>query len=135
MNKVAWNITLETKVNFEIDDLFFVESGNLNWTYTYFFYGKTYINSSEELLKKIEEKVAVKSINHDISISIEDNIEVYTDRQIDWIYTITTIEWSEENFDSVINKFAESSPFIISIREAESSSIFWNRVIKIDIVN
>ncbi len=135
MNKVAWNISFEKQINFEIEDLCFVESENLNWTYTYFFYWKTYIDFASDILKKLEEKAQAKSINHDISIEAEDNIEIYTYDQVDWIYTITSIEWNEENFDSVIEKFAESSPFIISIRESETSPRFWNRVIKIDIIN
>lgn len=135
MNKVAWNITFEQKIKFEIKDIYFVESENINWTFTYFFYWKTYINSSSELLKSLDEKANINSINHDVSISTEDNIEVYQDRPIDWVYTITSIEWNEENFDSVIEKFAESSPFIVSIREVESSLRFWNRIIRIDIVN
>nr|MDD3720372.1 hypothetical protein [Candidatus Gracilibacteria bacterium] len=135
MNKVAGNITFEQKIKFEIKDIYFVESENINGTFTYFFYGKTYINSSSELLKSLDEKANINSINHDVSISTEDNIEVYQDRPIDGVYTITSIEGNEENFDSVIEKFAESSPFIVSIREVESSLRFGNRIIRIDIVN
>lgn len=135
MNKVSWNITFEQKIDFEIKDLFFVESQNQNWTFTYFFYWKTYIDFSSEILQNLEQKAWLNSINHDISISTEDKIEVYIDDEIDWIYTITTIEWSEESFESVVEKFAWFSPFIVSIRESENSPIFWNRVIKIDIVN
>ncbi len=135
MYKTAWNITFEQQVNFEIENLYFVESLNPIWTYTYFFYWKTYKKTSIDLLKELQEKAWVKSINQDISISTEDEIEIYTDKNVEWVYTIITIEWGQETFKTVLDKFEESSPFIVCIRESDSSPRFGNRMIKIDIVN
>lgn len=135
MNKIAWSILFEKQIDFVIEDLFFVETSNSDWTFNYFLYWKTYINTSLEMISKLEKMAWIKSINYDISISTEDSLEIYQEIKIDWIYTITSIEWAAENFDSVVSKFSDSSPYIISIREAESSNKFWNRIIKIDIVN
>ncbi len=135
MHKTAWNITFEQKINFEIEGLFFIESVNLCGSYTYFFYWDTYKKTSTELLKNLQENAKVKSVNHDISISSEDDIEIYTEKKVDWIYTTISIEWNLETFQTVLEKFADSSPFIVAIRESDNSPRFGNRIIKIDIVN
>lgn len=135
MHKTAWNITFEQQIKFEIENLNFVESLNPIWTYTYFFYWKTYIKTSIELLQELEKKSWAKYINYDISISSEDDLEIYTNKKLEWIYTMISIEWSKEDFKGVLDKFKDSSPFIVSIREAENSPRFGNRIIKIDIVN
>ncbi|MDD3303246.1 MAG: hypothetical protein PHN31_06845 [Candidatus Gracilibacteria bacterium] len=135
MNKTAGNITFEQKVKIDIENIFCVETINLDGTYNYFFYGKTYDNTSQEILEKLEHSAKVKSVNHDISISTEDKIDVYFNEQIKGVYTIISIEGKEETFESVLEKFSESSDFIVSIRETENSPRFGNRIIRIDIVN
>lgn len=135
MHKTAWNITFEQQINFEIKDLYFVESFNPIWTYTYFFYWKTYIKTSIELLQELEKTAWVKYINQDISISTEDDLEIYTDKKVEGVYTMISIEWSKEDFKSVLDKFKNSSSFIVSIRESQNSPRFGNRIIKVDIVN
>ncbi len=135
MYKLAWNISFEKKVNFSFDNIFFIETENLDWTYNYFFYGKTYKKSELDILTELEKIAWEWAINKDISISIEDELEVYFDKQVNWSYTLLSIEGKEENFKSVLEKFKNSSPHIVSIREAENSKVFWNRIIKIDIVN
>ncbi len=135
MNKIAWNITFEWKIDFKIEDLYFLETQNLDWTYNYFLYWKTYLQTSEEVIKKLESIAWILSIDYDISISSEDNLHVFLDKPITWVYTITSIEWNNETFTSVSEKFSQSSPFIVSIREAEVSKKFPCRIIKIDIVN
>ena len=84
---------------------------------------------------ELEKQAWFKPLSYYISIWSEDEIDVYVDEQVDWIYTLLSIEWKEEDFESVLEKFKESSPHIVSIREAENSKVFWNRIIKIDIVN
>jgi hypothetical protein len=135
MHKTAWNITFEQQINFEIKDLYFVESLNPIWTYTYFFYWKTYIKTSIELLQELEKIAWVKYVNQDISISTEDDLDIYIDKKADWVYTVISIEWAKETFKTVVDNFKDSSPFIVSIRESENSPRFGNRIIKIDIVN
>jgi hypothetical protein len=135
MYKTAWNITFEKKINFEIEDLNFVESVNLVGTYTYFFYWKTYKKTSIDLLKELQEKAWTRLVNHEVSISCEDEIDIYTEKKVEGIYTIITIEWASETFQTVVDKFIDSSPFIVCIRESENSPKFGNRMIKIDIVS
>lgn len=135
MYKTAWNVTFEKKIDFQIENLNFVESLNVTGTYTYFFYWKTYKKTSIDLLKELQEKAWARLVNHDISISCEDEIEIYSEKQVEGVYTIISIEWSKETFKTVVDKFIESSPFILCIRETESSPRFWNRIIKIDIVS
>ena len=135
MYKLAWNISFEKKINFSFDNIFFIETENLDWTYNYFFYGKTYKKTELDILTELEKIAWEWAINKDISISIEDELEVYFDKQVNWSYTLLSIEGKEENFKSVLEKFKNSSPHIVSIREAENSKVFWNRIIKIDIIN
>lgn len=135
MHKTAWNITFEQQINFKIENLHFVESLNPIWTYTYFFYWKTYIKTSIELLQELEKIAWVKYVNQDISISTEDDLDIYTDKKLEWVYTMISIEWAKETFITVVDKFKDSSPFIVSIRESGNSPRFWNRIIKVDIIN
>ena len=135
MYKTAWNITFEKKINFEIDNLNFVESVNIIGTYTYFFYWKTYKKTSIDLLKELQEKAWARLVNHEVSISCEDEIEIYIEDKVVWQYTIISIEWWHETFKTVVDKFIDSSPFIVSIRESENSPRFGNRIIKIDIIS
>ncbi len=135
MHKTSWNITFEQQINFKIENLHFVESLNPIWTYTYFFYWKTYIKTSIELLQELEKIAWVKYVNQDISISTEDDLDIYTDKKLEWVYTMISIEWAKETFKTVVDKFKDSSPFIVSIRESVNSPRFGNRIIKVDIVN
>jgi hypothetical protein len=135
MHKTSWNITFEQQINFKIENLHFVESLNPIWTYTYFFYWKTYIKTSIELLQELEKIAWVKYVNQDISISTEDDLDIYTDKKLEWVYTMISIEWAKETFKTVVDKFKDSSPFIVSIRESVNSPRFGNRIVKVDIVN
>ena len=102
------------------------------------FFRKLERKEQERVAKKfneLEKNAKTKSIDHDISLSWEDYIEVYKTSILEWIYTMISIEWISEDFQSVLDKFKDSSPFIVSIRESENSPRFWNRVIKVDIVN
>ncbi len=135
MHKTAGNFTYEQQIKFDIEHLNFVENLNPTGSYTYYFYGETYAKTSVDFLKEIQSYTKIRPINYDVSISSEDEIEIYTEKHIDWIYTIISIEWSAENFETVLDKFGDSSPHIVSIRETNNSKIFWNRVIKVDIVN
>lgn len=135
MYKIAWNLTYEQQIMFDIDHLNFVENINPTGSYTYFFYGKTYNKTSIDFIKEIQSYTKLKPINYDVSISSEDEIEIYTEKQVEGLYTIISIEWSAEDFNTVLDKFKDSSPYIVSIRETNSSQVFWNRTIKIDIVN
>lgn len=118
-----------------MDNLFFVESENTCGTYTYFFYWDTYKKVSMELLKELQDNANCRSVNYDISISTEDDLKIYTNKQVEWIYTTICIEWNLENFNTVLEKFEGSSSFIVSIRESDNSPRFGNRIIKIDIIN
>ena len=135
MNKVAWNITFENKVFLFDKNLFFVETENENWTYNYFFYWKSYRNFDTQIVADLEKIAWIPSITSEISVSNEDHLEVYFDKQISWNYVSISVEWKDENFQTVLEKFKDSSPYIVAIRESDVSWIFGNRIIKIDIVD
>lgn len=135
MNTFAGTISFEWKVDFSLLDFpfFFVGDTSENISNLYF-YGETNKKSSEELRAFITNTIKNPVIAYDISHSKEDKIQVFLDEQIEGEYMRTMIEGKSENFQSVMDKFSESSPNIVAIREAEESRFFWNKIIKVDIV-
>ena len=135
MNSIAGTISFEGEVDFSLLDIpfFFVYDISEN-TSNLYFYGETDKKNSEEVKEFITKTVKNPVITYDISHSKEDKIEVFLDEQINGEYMRTIIEGKSEDFQSVMDKFSESSPNIVAIREAEESSLFWNKVIKVDIV-
>ena len=93
MNKVAGNICFEQEVSFHLDNIFFIKISNRDGTYNYFFYWKTYKKRGIDVLDELEKQAWVKSISKEVSISGEDDIDVFFDRQLDWVYTSISVEW------------------------------------------
>ncbi len=133
MNTFAWNITL--KINSKIPSDFwydYIESLSIDWWKNLFIFWETEIKTSEELLEFFRKELwEIK--NYDISISTEDKIELLPYDYEEWIYEVVSFQWEQIDFNEIKSRFEEHDA-IFSIREAEKSEKFWNRVIKVDFV-
>lgn len=133
MNTFAWNITL--KWNLLIPDDFpydYIESLSLSWDKTLYLFWETDFNSSEELINYFIEKIWELN-DYDISISSEDKIEVIPYDFEEWVYELVSFEGEQVTFEEIKDRFLEHDA-MFSVREAEESSKFWNKVIKVDFI-
>ena len=133
MNTFAGNITLKwNKVivsDFEYD---FIESLSKTWDKNLYIFGETEIKKSSELIKYFEEKIWELK-NFDISISTEDKIELMEYDFEEWMYEIVSFEWEFIEFNEIKERFINHDA-IFSIREAEISERFWNKIVRVDFV-
>lgn len=136
MNEIAGSITFRWRVDTYFSDIKFhsVKNNTLDGNTNIYFYGKTNITSSKEFIDYISMTVGGEIISVDISISSEDTLNLYTEDAIEGEYILTSLEGISETFISACDKFEGSSPSIVAIREAGKSTLFWNKVIKVDIV-
>ncbi len=131
MNVFSWTVTLEgnRKVNLDFD---FIESLSKAWDKIVFVFWETELKTSIEVVDMLKKELwEIK--NFDISTSTEDKIEVINIAYEEGIYEVATFEWEEVTFDEIMDRFSEFEE-VISIREAELSSKFWNKTIKVDFV-
>lgn len=135
MDHFAWSITFvwDVNLNFVNRSFNFVKNITKDWNSNVFFYWETDKKSSEELLDFFKEAVW-ESICHDISIESEDKIEILDNDEVDWDYSVMAISWIENTFEEILDGFSEWEE-VISIREAEDSKAFWNKIIKVDIIS
>ena len=132
MNKFAWNITLDW--NKLIKDLGFnyVENISLDWNKVLYISWETDKKTSEELIDYFIIKLW-ELTDYDISISTEDKIELVNSLKKEWLYELSTYEWEGIDFKTIAERFQDFD-WVISIREAEVSNKFGNKVIKVDFV-
>jgi len=132
MNLFAWNITIDWKTVVNLLEYDYIESFTKDWNKNIFIFWETNHKTSEEKKKFFEDKFG-KLITYDISIETEDKIEILSWEYEEWIYELVSFEWEQVDFKEIKERFSEVEE-VISIREAEISSKFWNRVIKVDFV-
>jgi len=130
MNTFAGTITFEWEV-----DLSKINCKKLviDWeNITVFIFWDTKIESSKEFIDDFESYW--KIISHDISISTEDNINLLnTDFDMEWLYEWASFEGLEVDIRDISERFLDAFE-VISVREAEESTKFWNRIVKVDFV-
>lgn len=136
MNSIVGSITFKWDIELTFSDVKFytVKNLTLTWDTNVYFYGRTSLNSSKEFVDYASMSVGWEILAYDISITSEDTLKIYTEERVEGEYMVTSLSWIHETFDSALEKFEGSSPSIIAIREAEKSQIFWNKVIKVDII-
>ena len=132
MNKFAWNITLDWNPSVSKVDFDYIENLSKNWNKVLFVFWETELNSSEELITMLKDKLW-EMLNHDISISTENKLNIVWESYEEWLYELASFEWEEVDFAEIVDRFVEVEE-VVSIREAEVSKRFWNRVIKVDFV-
>lgn len=131
MNKFIWNITFKWNVNFKDLKYKYLQVKWIELVCTIFVYWKTLLESSD----KLQEEFALfwEILNYDISFDKEDNIVILNDDIEEGIYELVSFEWPEVDFIDIKDRF-EDVYEVISVREAEESSIYWNRIVKVDFV-
>lgn len=136
MNEIAGSITFKWMLDIHFSDVKFhsVKNNTPDGNTNVYFYGRTNLASSKEFIDYVSMSVGGEVVSVDISISSEDTLNLYTEDPMDGEYMLTSLEGISETFVSALDKFEWSSPSIVAIREAGKSTLFWNKIIKIDIV-
>jgi hypothetical protein len=132
MNQFAWNFTVKWNTTVNLLEYDYIESFTKDWDKNIFVFWETNSKTSEEKIKFFEEKFW-ELLNYDISISTEDKIEIFSWDYEEWVYEVVSFEWEQVDFNEIKDRFNEVDE-VVSIREAEISNKFWNRVIKVDFV-
>jgi len=133
MNTVVWTITVEWKDQISEDfDFDIVPSLSTNWNITIYFFWETEIKTSKDFIED-SEKYLWKILHSDISISSEENVFLDPFDFEEWVYEVASFSWEQITFWEIKKRF-EWNEEVISIREAEVSEKFWNKVIKVDFV-
>ena len=133
MNIFAWNIKISSQdLDKEKYDFDYIENHSDNWSKILYVFWETDLKTSKEIISKFE-KIFGELEKYDISISSEDEIELIPYDYEEWIYEVASFEWEKVNFKEIKDRFIGLDT-VFSIREAEISSTFWNKVIKVDFV-
>ncbi len=133
MNRFAWNITLNwNKVVPQEFDYEFIESLSKIWDKNLYIFWETNFKSSKDLVQYLE-NTFWKLKDFDISISTEDKIVLMDYDYEEWIYELASFEWEFTDFNEIKERFLDHEA-IFSIREANISNKFWNKIIKCDFV-
>lgn len=132
MNTFAWNIVLKWNNVIKWIDFDYVENISLNWNKVLFVFWDTELKTSKELEKMLKEKLW-EILFFDIGVSSEDKITILWDKYEEWVYELTSFEWEQVNFEEIVDRFSDFE-WVISVREAEISNKFWNKVVKVDFV-
>ena len=132
MNTFAWNITLKWNRVIKDIDFDYIENLSISWDKVIFIFWDTELKTSLEVVKMLEEKLW-EFKNHDISISTEDKLEIVWWDYEEWVYELASFEWEQVDFKDILDRFTDFDG-VISVREAEISTRFWNKVVKVDFV-
>lgn len=132
MNTFAWNITLNWNKLIKDIEYDYIENFSKTGDKVIYIFWDTQLKTSQEVVDMLKEKIwEIK--NYDISISTEDKIDLVDSTYEEWIYELATFEWEEVDFEEIFDRFKDFEE-VVSIREAEISPRFWNRVVKVDFV-
>lgn len=108
-----------------------IKSENTDET-SIFIFGKTKLESSEELIKSYNVLWELEA--YDISISTEDNMTLLNNEvDKDGLYEVASFESPEMDMRNIIERFQDSFE-VMCVREAEESEKFGNRIIKADFI-
>lgn len=127
MNIFAGNFSLKEKTQTPELDLDIVQTGEKS----YFIMGaEEDLDTSMKVISFIE-NFFWKLVTHDISIEWEDMLEIISSEYELWAYECVSFEWLNVDFGDILERFAGSNE-AISVREAEKSKIYDNRIVKVD---
>ena len=132
MNVFAGNIVIAGDTTIEAIEFDYIESFSSNWEKVVYIFGETEMETSADLIAYFVSKIWEISVT-DISISTEDAIGVVPYDYESWVYECARFEWENVWFEEVADRF-EDVEWVFAIREAEVSTLFWNRVVKVDFI-
>lgn len=90
------------------------------------------LNTSSQVIWFIE-KHFWKIDSYDISIQSEAEIEILNTEFEDGLFESVAFEWPEMSFEDILERFAESDE-IITVREAGTSLLYGNKIIKAEFI-
>ncbi|MFK7780005.1 MAG: hypothetical protein QM490_02560 [Candidatus Gracilibacteria bacterium] len=132
MNTFAGNIVLKGNKSISGLDFDYVENLSKIGDKVVFIFGDTELKSTSEILDMLKEKLGeIKS--YDISISSEDKMDIINSTYEEGVYELATFEGEQVDFAEINDRFKDFEE-VVSIREAEISSKFGNKVVKVDFV-
>jgi len=131
MNKFAWSVTIAWTNTVDLD-YDYIESFTVDWNKNVFVFWETELNTSQEIVDFFKEKFW-ELLNYDISISTENKIDIFAWEYEEWVYELASFEWEQVKIEEILDRFSEVSE-VVSVREAENSKKFGNRVVKVDFV-
>lgn len=132
MNIFAWNVILKWNKLIKLPEFDYIESLSKSWDKVVFVFWHTELKKTEQIAKLLEEKLwEIKS--YDLSISTENRMDIINWTYEEWVYELATFEWEQVDFTEIKERF-EWFDEVVSIREAEISEKFWNKVVKVDFV-
>lgn len=131
MNKFAWNITFSGVIDLQEVENNLLELETESWDTIVYIHGDTEAENSSTLLESFKKYWEI--LNYDLSISSEDKVAILSDDFWEWIYELTTFEWVAVTYDEILDRFNEVYE-VLSVREAEISKKYGNRIIKVDFV-
>jgi hypothetical protein len=132
MNTFAWNVTLKWNSTIKTLDFDYVANLSKTWDKVLFVFWDTELKTSDQIIEMLTKKLWDLQ-NYDISISTEDKMELINDTYEEGVYELATFEWEQVDFAEIFDRFSDFDE-VVSIREAEISEKFWNKVIKVDFV-
>lgn len=124
---LKWNKTIIGQLEFD-----YVENLSKDGNKVLYIFWDTDIETSTDFIAMLKE-LFWEILNYDISLSSEDKMSILGDSYEEWVYELATFEWEQVDFDEILDRFSDFD-WVISIREAENSSRFWNKVVKVDFV-
>lgn len=132
MNRFAWTIVVSKEAVLSKIEFDYIVNMSTSWERVVFVFGETNINTPQEL-REYFSNILWEMKKYDISHSWEDKMEIIWWECEEEIYECATFEGEQVDFEEMKDRF-EDFDGVVSIREAELSSKFWNRVIKVDFV-
>ncbi len=131
MNLIVWSITFEWGINIPKSfDFDVIETLSKTWDKNVYLFWETEIESSKDFISMCKKEIW-KIKNFDISISSENKIELLPYDYQEEIYEIISFEWEEVEFSEILEKLKDNES-IFSVREAEVSEKFLNRIVRAD---
>ena len=132
MNLFVGNIVLKGKHEIETEEFDTLVSYSDAGDTIIFMMGELEIATSQELLEYFTEKFgSIES--YDISISTEDQIELFAEWYDEGIYEVASFEGERVEFEEICERF-EAMDTVCTVREAEESKKFGNRIVKVDFI-
>ncbi len=132
MLEFVGTITFENEIFFEEKNLEFLKISDFNNEFSYFLFWKIPVKSGEELIDYFSKKWKILEL--DISLENEDNFQIFLEKMPkNWKYELVSFEGELIELQEIIERFEESYE-IVSVREAEVSQKFWNRIIKAEFI-
>lgn len=125
----AGKFSLEEKTDFPDIDFDLLQTGEKS----YFIMGADASLETSAQVEVFLQTTFWKLSNCDISIESENALEIMSSEYEQGIYESVSFEWPNTTFNDIVERFAESEEIIV-VREAETSLLYGNRIIKADFI-